>query len=90
MPTRPYPCACTLDNFRPACNMGITMEDRIANLETLVAEQERTIEEMSDVIARQWSEIEALGRKLEVLTKRFAALEEQSAPDVPVTRPPHY
>lgn len=66
------------------------MEDRIANLEMLVAEQERTIEDMSGVIARQWSEIETLGRKLEVLTKRFAELEEQAAPDVPVNRPPHY
>lgn len=62
----------------------------MAKLEMLVAEQDKTIEEMSDVIARQWTEIETLRRKLELFEKRFAALEEQSAPETPVTRPPHY
>jgi SlyX protein len=29
-------------------------------------------------------------KKLDALTHRFLALEEQTAPDVPVTKPPHY
>ena len=80
----------TLDNFSITCNKRIIMEDRIAKLEMVAAEQERAMEEMSTVIARQWREIEALQVKLEQLTRRFAALEEQTAPDVPVTKPPHY
>lgn len=66
------------------------MDDRISNLEMLVAEQDKTIEEMSDVIARQWVEIETLQRKLEMFEKRFSALEEQSVPETPITKPPHY
>lgn len=65
-------------------------EERIVQLETLAAEQERTIEELSAEIARQWQVIERMQKKLDALTNRFLALEEQSAPDVPITKPPHY
>jgi SlyX protein len=64
--------------------------DRIAQLEMLLAEQERTIEELSGEIARQGQVIEKMQKKLDALTHRFLALEEQTAPDVPVTKPPHY
>lgn len=65
-------------------------EDRIVKLETLAAEQERTIEDLSAELARQWQVIERMQKKLDALTHRFLALEEQSAPDVPITKPPHY
>jgi SlyX protein len=65
-------------------------EERITDLEMLAAEQEKTIAELSDQIAEQWKTIEALRKKLDALTDRFMALEEQTAPDVPVTKPPHY
>lgn len=65
-------------------------EQRITDLEVLAAEQEKTIAELSDQIAQQWKTIEGLRRKLDALTDRFLALEEQAAPDVPVTKPPHY
>lgn len=66
------------------------MTDRIAELEMRIADHEKTIGDLSDVIAAQWKEIDALTGKLEQLSKRFAALEDLSAPDVPVTRPPHW
>ncbi|MDS1137099.1 SlyX family protein [Nitratireductor indicus] len=65
-------------------------EDRMTRLEVLAAEQERTIEELSAELTRQWREMEALRQKLDRLTDRFLALEEQTAPDVPVTKPPHW
>jgi SlyX protein len=65
-------------------------EDRLANLEMRAAEQERTIEELSGQIAEQWSVIDRLQKKLDALTERFLTLEEQSAPDIPVTKPPHW
>ena len=65
-------------------------DDRIVRLEILAAEQERTIAEMSAEIAAQWKTIERLERGFDVLRERFLALEEQSAPDVPVTKPPHW
>lgn len=64
--------------------------DRLTTLEIRAAEQEKTIEELSGQIAEQWKVIERMQRKLDALTDRFLALEEQSAPDVPVTKPPHW
>jgi SlyX protein len=64
--------------------------DRIARLEMIVAEQERTIEDLSGQVAEQWTVVEKLRRKLDLLTERFLAVEEQSGSDVPVTRPPHW
>lgn len=65
-------------------------EDRLTGLEVLAAEQERTIAELSEQITEQWKTIEALRKKLDALTDRFLVLEEQTAPDVPVTKPPHW
>ena len=64
--------------------------DRLTTLEIRAAEQEKTIEELSGQIAEQWTVIERIQRKLDALTGRFMALEEQSAPDVPITKPPHW
>ncbi len=65
-------------------------DDRLARLEMIVAEQDRTIEDLSAQIAEQWTVVEAMRRKLDLLTVRFLAVEEQSGSDVPVTRPPHW
>ncbi len=70
--------------------MSDTDDDRITQLEILVAEQERTIHDLSTQLTEQWTVMEAMRRKLDALTERFLALEEQTAPDVPVTKPPHY
>jgi SlyX protein len=64
--------------------------DRLTTLEVLMAEQEKTIEELSGQIAEQWQTIERLRKKLDALTDRFLVLEEQAALDVPVTKPPHW
>jgi SlyX protein len=65
-------------------------EDRIAGLEMLAAEQEKTIGELSDQIAQQWQAVDRMQKKLDALTERFLALEEQTAPEIPVTKPPHW
>ena len=67
-----------------------TPENRMTTLEIRAAEQEKTIEELSGQIAEQWQTIERLRKKLDALTDRFLVLEEQAAPDVPVTKPPHW
>ena len=64
--------------------------ERLTTLEIRAAEQERTIEELSGQVADQWKVIERMQKKLDALAERFLALEEQSAPDVPVTKPPHW
>jgi SlyX protein len=64
--------------------------ERLTRLEILVTEHEKTVEELSSQIAEQWKVIEAMRRKLDALTHRFLVLEEQTAPDAPATKPPHY
>jgi SlyX protein len=64
--------------------------DRLTMLEIRAAEQERTIEDLSGQLAEQWKMIDRMQKKLDALTERFLALEEQAAPDVPVTKPPHW
>lgn len=68
----------------------MTSDDRLAALEVRSAEQERTIDEMSEQIAEQWRTIERLKKRLDALTERFLALEEQGAPGHEATRPPHW
>lgn len=68
----------------------MTADDRLTMLEIRGAEQEKTIEELSGQIAEQWKTIDMLRKKLELLADRFLDLEEQVAPDVPVTKPPHW
>jgi SlyX protein len=68
----------------------ITPADRTTTLEIRAAEQERTIEELSGQIAGQWKVIEKLQKKIDTLTERFLALEEQSAPTIEATKPPHW
>lgn len=64
--------------------------ERLTRLEILATEQEKTIDELSVQLAEQWKTIEGMRRKLDALTDRFLVLEEQSAEDIPVTKPPHY
>lgn len=64
--------------------------DRLTTLEIRAAEQERTIEELSGQLAEQWKMIEALSRKLDALTSRFLALEEETSPRPEATKPPHW
>lgn len=64
--------------------------DRLTTLEIRAAEQEKTIEELSGQIAEQWKVIERQQKKLDALTDRFLALEEQAAPAHEATKPPHW
>jgi SlyX protein len=64
--------------------------DRLTTLEIRASEQEKTIEELSGQIAEQWKVIERQQKKLDALTARFLALEEQTAPAIEATKPPHW
>lgn len=68
----------------------MSTEDRLTELEIRVAEQEKTIEELSAVLAEQWKTIDRLNQKHTALTDRFLTLEGQTAPEIPVTKPPHW
>ena len=64
--------------------------DRLTTLEVRSTQQEKTIEELSDQIAEQWKVIDRLQKKLDALTNRFLSLEEQAAPSIEATKPPHW
>ncbi|RFC69466.1 MULTISPECIES: SlyX family protein [Mesorhizobium] len=63
---------------------------RVVLLEVRAAEQERVIEQLSDQIAEQWKVIDRMQKKLDTLTERFLALEEQATPGHEATKPPHW
>lgn len=68
------------------------MEERIIRLEETVALQEKTIEDLSDVIAAQQKQIDAMERLLQAVATRlqaaFTAGASTAAP--PDEAPPHY
>ncbi|WP_207477112.1 SlyX family protein [Arenibaculum pallidiluteum] len=71
--------------------MSDPIEQRLVDLEIRAAHQERTIEELSSVLARQDRAIDALTARLRRLTERLLALEggwERSPQDD--RPPPHY
>ncbi len=64
---------------------------RVDALEIGKAHQDRVIEDLSDALAAQWKEIEALNRQIARLTEQVqevgANAASGQAPDAP---PPHY
>jgi SlyX protein len=66
------------------------LEHRIMDLETLVTHQARTIEELSSMVAEQWQLMDAMRGKLDALTERFMALEEQAIGRPEAGKPPHW
>lgn len=68
----------------------INYETRLVELEIHISEQNRQLEELSSIITKQWKIIDGLSKKLDVLTDRFLELEEQTAPEISITKPPHW
>lgn len=62
---------------------------RLDEIEAHIAHQDRTIEELNEVILAQRDEIERLGRRIDKLMTRIAELEDQ-APLPDNAPPPHY
>jgi len=68
-----------------------TLTGRIDELEIRLAHQDQTIEDLSQAIARQWKEMEAISRQLAKLGDRVHIVEEQTgAPASTEPPPPHY
>jgi SlyX protein len=65
-------------------------DERIAELEAIIAHQQKTIDELSDQLAEQWKTLDRMGQSLRVLSERLLGLEEQTREPAPVTKPPHY
>ncbi|WP_107496386.1 SlyX family protein [Thalassobius sp. I31.1] len=68
------------------------MTDRILQLEEQIAHLTRTVEELSDIVARQETELAVLNRRSSMLMEREAQREMEVGGTVPLAdqRPPHW
>lgn len=68
------------------------MSDRLDRLEEETAYLRKTVDEMSEVIARQDRTIDILTRRVEMLMERAAEAEAASGSSVPLAdqKPPHW
>jgi SlyX protein len=65
------------------------LSERIDALESRLAYQDRTIEQLNETITSQWKQIDALTRQLAALTERLQEA-ETDRPAPANERPPHY
>jgi len=67
------------------------MEQRLVALESHIAHQDGTLEDLHDMVNTQWTEIEALRREVEQLRGRLLRMEGEMEPAQPDDEPPpHY
>ena len=72
--------------------MGNPSDDlgpRVQELESRLAFQDDTIDELNRVVSDQWTLIDRLVRQVEVLEHRLTEAEDR-LPPIPVAPPPHY
>jgi len=65
------------------------LSDRIDALESRLAYQDETIEQLNQTITAQWKQIDALTRQFTALSERLQEA-EANAPTTANERPPHY
>jgi SlyX protein len=65
------------------------LSERIDALESRLAYQDQTIEQLNETITAQWKQIDALTRQLTALNERLQEA-EASPPASANERPPHY
>lgn len=66
------------------------LQQRFVELETRVAFQEHALQEMSDTVARQQTEIDRLARMLKETQDRLRGISPPIAERTDETPPPHY
>jgi len=66
--------------------------DQIENLEEQIAHLTRTVEDLSDIIARQEGEISTLSKRIAMLMQREAGRESDTGGSVVLSdqKPPHW
>ncbi|UVO27491.1 SlyX family protein [Bradyrhizobium arachidis] len=65
------------------------LTERIDRLETRLAYQDETIEQLNQTITAQWKQIDVLTRQVAQLSERLQEA-EANAPGPANERPPHY
>jgi SlyX protein len=63
---------------------------RITELEMIVSDHARTIDDLSTMIAEQWKVIEAMRKRLDEMSERFQSAEENALGRPENVKPPHW
>jgi SlyX protein len=63
---------------------------RITELEMIAADQARTVDDLSSMIAQQWKVIEAMRKRLDEMSERFHSAEENALGRPENVKPPHW
>ncbi len=68
------------------------MSERLDKAEEEIAHLRRTVDDLSDVIARQGREIDLLTRRVALLMQRAAEAEAEASGGIPLAdqKPPHW
>ncbi len=68
---------------------GEQTEKRLGDLEMQIAEQNQTIDELSEAMISQWKEIDRLTKSMKQLIEQVLSLEDNTAL-TGNAKPPHY
>jgi SlyX protein len=68
---------------------GVDSDGRFAELELRIAEQDRVIADLNEMVVTQWRKIDGLERRLGELRDEFDATAAAGA-NAPEPPPPHY
>ncbi|NCO03817.1 MAG: SlyX family protein [Alphaproteobacteria bacterium] len=74
------------------------MHDKLNALEEMLAHQDRQIQDLNDVVTRQWDEIDVLKRNLQRLGAKMQEMEVTTkdgdslsvSEEAALNKPPHY
>jgi len=64
-------------------------EEALYELESRIAHQDQSIDQLSDIVRQQWDTIDQLRREIRLLEQRMSELEQSDGP-APNVPPPHY
>jgi SlyX protein len=71
-------------------NDAETLNTRIEQLETRIAHQDLTIEDLNKSVTGQWRQIDDLTKQVERMAARLQHVEANASPGAAEPPPPHY
>ena len=66
-----------------------TTSNRIDTLEAVIAEQQRTIDDLNEMITKQWDELNAMKREVSKLVDQVMDIEQNGVAPTD-QKPPHF
>lgn len=70
--------------------MNEDLEERVVDLEIQITHQSNVIEDLSQMVAKQWDMMDRLSRQVRFLKEAMAELEDSAGGAPANQKPPHY